>query len=62
MKMNKKEKEYCKLMEKNAHKSVKMNFVQHLMVNFNAIKPPMVNLNGIKPSDVKFEQLPIQTI
>ncbi len=43
-------------------KVYKMNIVQHHMANFNVIKLLMVNLNGIKPSDVKFEELLIQTI
>ncbi len=43
-------------------KVYKMNIVQDHMANLNAIKLLMVNFNGIKPSDVKFEQLPIQTI
>ncbi len=41
---------------------VNLNVIKPQMVNLNTIKPLLVNLNGIKPSDVKFEQLPIQTI
>ncbi len=59
MKMNKKE---LQVDGKMPMKVYKMNIVQRHMANLNAIKLLMVNLNGIKPSDVKFEQLPIQTI